>query len=72
LGVTKVLAHFDFGTFSRAKSIFTVERDRGSRTAERRTRKKADSALFYAEIKDSASMQVRLQISVSAPSWNRQ
>jgi len=64
-----VLAHFDFFTFSRAKSIFTVERDRGS---ERRTRKKADSALFYAEIKDSASMQVRLQISVSAPSWNRQ
>jgi hypothetical protein len=48
LGVTKVLALFDFFTFSRAKSIFTVERDRGSRTAD--PEKKADSALFYAEI----------------------
>ena len=62
-----------FFTFSRAKKVdLTVERDPGFPNGGPPFGKKKQILLFYAEIKDSVSMQVRLQISVSAPSWNRQ
>jgi hypothetical protein len=61
-----------FSHFRALKVDLTVERDPGFPNGGPPFRKKKQILLFYAEIKDSVSMQVRLQISVSAPSWNRQ